>query len=473
MTAAVGERPAVSVVMPFAGSAAAAAAATAALSRLVLRDGDERILVHNGGARPRHSDPSIQVVPAAGEASPAHARNVGAAHAARGWILFLDADCVPEPDLLDRYFAPPPDQRDGALAGAVLAASAGGSLAGRYAAARSFLDQSAHLAHPYLPRAVAANLLVRREALEAVGGFFEGVRAGEDTDFSWRLQQAGWRLASRPQAQVRHVYRTTVRGLRAQWRGYAAGRAWLSRRYEDFRPEPAVRRAARRLAARGLPARPGGSDLPRGGDPGARGARSARVPGARGARSARGPGAAGSSRDRVMFAGLDALLGLEELVGLCLSNRPGDDAPGPATVVLIAERYPVADDPLIELAGVIEGARVEAAARPEAVVPTAAGAPQVRYREDDGEAARWLALLALLAVHPLRCLRDRVGRIGDRQAPPLRELAPVVARLRGDQGAPVRALGGASAGLARRLTRLSGRRSGGGRRPRVLGPRGG
>src|SRR5262249_56030641 len=107
-------------------------------------------------------------------------------------------------------------------------------------AAKSFLDQDAHLAHPFMPRAVAANLLVRREAFEAVGGFYEGVRAAEDTDFSWRLQRAGWRLEGRPAASVEHRYRTTVRALRRQWRGYAAGRAWLGRRYDGFSPEPAL-----------------------------------------------------------------------------------------------------------------------------------------------------------------------------------------------------------------------------------------
>src|ERR1019366_7977325 len=119
-----------------------------------------------------------------------------------------------------------------------------------YGAARSFLGQAAHLAHPYLPRAAAANLLVRRRAFELVGGFYEGVRAAEDTDFSWRLQRSGWRLEARPQARVRHRYRTSLEALRRQWRGYAAGRAWLSRRYEDFVPEPALRRALRRVIGR-------------------------------------------------------------------------------------------------------------------------------------------------------------------------------------------------------------------------------
>ena len=189
------------------------------------------------------------MVAVTGEQSPSHARNVGAERAVRDWVLFLDADCRAPADLLERFFADAVADDVGALAGAVVPAPGGTGLAVRYGAAKSFLDQDAHLAHGYMPRAAAANLLVRREAFEAIGGFYEGVRAAEDTDFSWRLQRAGWRLEGRREAAVEHRYRTTVRALRRQWRGYAAGRAWLGRRYEGFTPEPALRRAAGRVAA--------------------------------------------------------------------------------------------------------------------------------------------------------------------------------------------------------------------------------
>jgi GT2 family glycosyltransferase len=219
-------RPAVSVVMPFAGTRAEADAALAALGALATAPADELILADNAGVVPLAD--GVTVVEATGEQSPSHARNAGARRATREWILFLDADCAAPGDLLDRFFAAPVAADVGALAGAVVPAAGGSGLAVRYGAAKSFLDQDAHLAHPYMPRAVAANLLVRREAFEAVGGFYEGVRAAEDTDFSWRLQRAGWRLEGRRDAVVQHRYRSTVRALRRQWRGYAAGRACSS-----------------------------------------------------------------------------------------------------------------------------------------------------------------------------------------------------------------------------------------------------
>ncbi len=422
-------RPDVSVVMPFAGDSAAATEAIVALLALERQPGDELILADNSGTAT--AAPGVRVLRAGGERSPAHARNVGAAHATNGWILFLDADCRGSDGLLDAYFSSSVDPTVGALAGEVVAGATGETLVGRYGAARSFLSQQAHMEHPFRPRAVAANLLVRREAFEQVGGFYEGVRAAEDTDFSWRLQAAGWRLELRPDAFVVHRYRASLSELRRQWRGYAAGRAWLARRYEGFEPEPAVARLLRR-ALRGR--------------------------GARGAGSSGGAGRRVARLERGRYLAIDALLSLEELAGFALSNRPaaerGEEAVG---VVLIADRFPAHGDPLVDLARTLAtDARVEAAGRPERVEPAVARALHVDYREDDGAAARVRALVALAARHPCRAgldvMRRRPGE------PKLSALAPAVGRLADDPAARVLPLGEGAQATAERLARLAGRR---------------
>ena len=431
-------RPEISVVMPFAGDEYAARTAIDALLALDLRVGDELILADNSGLAVARG--GVAVIRAVGERSPAHARNVGAAHAHGEWILFLDADCRAPRWLLDAYFAAPVADDVGALAGEVVPLVEGDTLAARYGSARSFLSQEAHMRHPYRPRAVAANLLVRRTAFEQVGGFYEGVRAAEDTDFSWRLQRAGWKLELRRGAQVEHRYRATLGELRKQWRGYAAGRAWLARRYDGFDPDPAVARAVGRALAR---TRHPGADRASGLGPGPR---------ARGA-----PAVSAGRLERGRYLAIDALLSADELAGLVLSNRPaGRGSRTAAEVVFVADRFPARGDPLVEYARALGGARVEAAARPESPDVEVAGALHIDYREDDGIAARVVALLALLARHPLRVAGDVLSRRAGE--PPVSALAPAVRRLARDGHARVHALGASDTRLtARRIARLAGR----------------
>ncbi len=143
--------------------------------------------------------------------------------------------------------------------------------------------------------------MVRTEVFRRLGGFREGLRAAEDTDFCWRLQRAGWTLELREPAAVEHAYRESIGALRRQWREYAAGRAWLAGNTPTTVPS---RRSPERCAdADGARRRLGR----------ARGRRhSAPRP-----RTPR-PGA----RDRILFLAIDLLLALEELRGLRHDNEP-------------------------------------------------------------------------------------------------------------------------------------------------------
>jgi cellulose synthase/poly-beta-1,6-N-acetylglucosamine synthase-like glycosyltransferase len=300
-------RPAVSVVVPFAGSAAEADGVIAMLGSLRTGPGDELILSDNSGAAAlAHGEEAVgsstpvRVVRATRESSPSHARNVGAANARNDWLLFLDSDVQPPADLIDLFFSEPIEERVGAITGDIAGIPDTRTLAARYGTARNFLGQRSHVMNPFRPRASSANLLVRRAAFEQIGGYTEGIRAAEDTDLTWRLQDHGWRLAFNQHAVVRHAYRDSLRDLRRQWRGYAAGAMWLSREYPDFELDPGLNRMVRRMLKR-VGIGPGVAFRADG----------------RGSQASRQL----SAWTRLQFLFVDCLLGVEEKIGHRMSNQ--------------------------------------------------------------------------------------------------------------------------------------------------------
>jgi cellulose synthase/poly-beta-1,6-N-acetylglucosamine synthase-like glycosyltransferase len=246
-------RPAVSVIVPFAGDAEAAARLFEALRALEREEPDELIVADNSIAgsalalAPTGS--GVQVVRAAERRSSYHARNVGARRATADWLLFIDADCRPTPTLLADYLAEPVADRVGALAGVVEPVGEGGGTVARHARSRPYLDQASFLAEPRGAFAATANLMVRRAVWAALDGF-EEVRSGGDVDFSWRLQDAGWSIELRPAARVRHRHRETLSALVRQRVRYGAGERWLARRRPERRSGLAILPVvARRLAS--------------------------------------------------------------------------------------------------------------------------------------------------------------------------------------------------------------------------------
>ncbi|HEY7623103.1 MAG TPA: glycosyltransferase family 2 protein [Solirubrobacteraceae bacterium] len=227
-------RPAVSVIVPFSGSQARADEVCARLSSLALSDRDELILVDNSPAALREPRPPVRRLRAIGERSSYHARNAGTAAAANEWVLFMDSDCRPRAaDLLDRLFARPIDSRCGAVAGAIVDVAEREGLLAEHARTRRYLDQTRPLSSQP-PFALTANLMVRRAAWAAVGGFCEGIRSGGDRDFCWRLQEAGWSLGYSETAAVDHIHPDRLRPALRKFVRYGAGAAWLSRRHPSL-----------------------------------------------------------------------------------------------------------------------------------------------------------------------------------------------------------------------------------------------
>jgi hypothetical protein len=223
----------VTVVVPFAGTDAQLRELGAVLSRLRLARGDELIVADN------RSDPVR---------TPAYARNRGAEGARGQWLVFIDADTIPDPDLVDRYFDPVPGPRAGVLAGAIRDVALRPTAVAREGASRRRMSQRATLERAGTPYAQTANCAIRRAAFERAGGFDPGARAGEDADLCFRLQRAGWTIEQRPDAAVDHRSRESLGEWLAQMLRHGSGAAWIDRRWPGELPSPGSRWLARRLA---------------------------------------------------------------------------------------------------------------------------------------------------------------------------------------------------------------------------------
>lgn len=251
-------RPGVDVVVPFVGTESELSDLGRRLAGLKLGEQDSITVVDNRRRARRGAGPGTAATPAASTppsdtargAGPAilaaperrssyFARNRGATRGHAPWLVFIDADVIAPPDLLDRYFETAPEKRTAVLAGAVrdepVAAGGGTTVAMRFAALCQTMSQD-NTASGAWPYAQTANCAVRRRAFDEAGGFEDSVRSGGDADLCFRLRAAGWTTASRARAEVTHRSRATVRALIAQKARHGAGAAWLQRRHPGSFP---------------------------------------------------------------------------------------------------------------------------------------------------------------------------------------------------------------------------------------------
>jgi glycosyltransferase involved in cell wall biosynthesis len=135
---------------------------------------------------------------------PAQARNRGLAASTGELLVFLDADCVPEPDWLTWLLTPYTDPDVHVVGGSMaLTGASFWILADNVATFHEYLSTSSPGQRDLLP---SFNLSCRRSALEATGGFDEAYPypAGEDADLTLRLRLAGYGLQFEPRAVVHH-----------------------------------------------------------------------------------------------------------------------------------------------------------------------------------------------------------------------------------------------------------------------------
>jgi mycofactocin glycosyltransferase len=250
-------RPSASVVIPFAGPPDDLRRLAAALEAMITGPGDEVIIADNrrpgSPALPGDSVPAgVRIVRADRLPSPALARNTAAATASGDWLVFIDADTVPEPGLLDAYFDPAPGPGTAILAGAILDVAARSTLMARHDVARQRMSQEMTLQHRR-PYAQTANCAVLRSAFHSVHGFDEQAR-GEDADLCFRMFEAGWEMEQRPAARVTHWAREGFREWLSQQIRHGRGAGWLNARYPGQFPRRGWRFLLNRLVHLGTDA---------------------------------------------------------------------------------------------------------------------------------------------------------------------------------------------------------------------------
>ena len=165
----------------------------------------------------------------------AGARDFGWRRCRSDLVAFLDADCEPPADWLHRAAQALAARPRLAAVGARLVSPEPTTLAERHIVEARILDtdrcwERTPLQFPFV---VTAGMVIRRAALEEVGGFdlTLGRAAGEDADLCWRLVRAGWEIDYLREIEIVHRHRATIPAMLRQVHWYGGGSAALFARW--------------------------------------------------------------------------------------------------------------------------------------------------------------------------------------------------------------------------------------------------
>lgn len=225
-----------SVVIPARNAAAVIEAQLEALARQRFSGNWEVIVVDNASNDGTRGEalkfqsrlPGLRVVDAGAKRGRSYARNTGAGSACGDYLLFVDADDEVAEGWLAAFAAASP--ASDAVGGRLLKFREGPY--GEWVWEPEIPQPAAGSVFGFLPFAPSGNFGIRRSVFAALGGFNEGINAGEDVEFCWRLQLRGYRLAYVPDALLFTRLPSTDWGRTRNAFRDAVG---LTRLYREFR----------------------------------------------------------------------------------------------------------------------------------------------------------------------------------------------------------------------------------------------
>jgi GT2 family glycosyltransferase len=142
------------------------------------------------------------------------ARNRGVREARGSFLLMIDTDCVAEPDLIARMLARHREETYAAVGGALVNGTPR-SVSGWIGYLLEFKESMPRAPRRETTSVPTANVMYRRDAFEAAGGFDEQMWMAEDLLLHWRMVNRGARILFDPEIRAIHLNRTGWRQVLA------------------------------------------------------------------------------------------------------------------------------------------------------------------------------------------------------------------------------------------------------------------